>query len=191
MNIYGKSLSLVAAVLIVAGVAWYTYCKFVRVAPEEVFIDKPKAIVGISIKDSLNAPMQERSDHIGKLWKKFHDEKLAEKIPNAIANTMPYGVYHDYNSSAGEETVTVGMEVSSVEPKEEQYTYITVPVGKYLRFSKKDEQKGVHPELVVQLWQDIDKYFADSTKYIRDYKVDFEEYSAQGVDIYISYSVSE
>ncbi|MEQ9116229.1 MAG: effector binding domain-containing protein [Rickettsiales bacterium] len=183
-----KFITIAIGVVVAIVGCWMLYSTFFMnaIKPHEGFINRPIIVVGNSVESSYDYSMETQKELIEKLWKKFHSNKIASKIPDSVAGNRFYGVYSEYGNG-GKYKLTAGTEVASVNRKLEDYSYVTIPVGKYLVFSKKSA-KGFRPQLVIDGWKDIDQYFDNNDDYVRDYKVDFEVYYSDGVDIYISYS---
>lgn len=187
MVISKKNIYIAVGTIVSIMACWFLYSTFFEnaIKPHQGFIGRPIVVVGKSIESSYDYSMETQEEQIGKLWKEFHSSKVASKIPNTVAQNRFYGVYSEYGHG-GKYKLTAGVEVSSIDSKINEYSYVTVPVGRYLVFSKKSS-KGFRPELVVDGWKEVDSYFEKNSKYKRQYAVDFEVYYSDGVDIYISY----
>lgn len=188
MESFKKSLSFLLSLVILIGAGWFLYKKFyLDIKPQEYFLEKPKVIVGISTTSSRQYPLEQQAKQIASLWGDFNKDVLTTKIPNEILGSKPYGVYHSYEED-GKYMVTAGVRVSSVDEKENSYTYITIPVGKYLIFSNTKNNKNQREgDLAVKTWSEVNKFFAKTHKYKRAFQVDFEEYLEGKINIYISY----
>lgn len=174
------ALTLVGLVVIAAGIFLYKMMNDMR--PKEIFLDKPKVIVGISIMSSYKLPIDQQSEAIGNAWDEFKKNDVINTIPNAIDTAHPYGVYHNYGSN-GEYTLTIGAEVDSINPKDEKFTYVTIPAGKYLSF----EKRGMLPKVAIDTWIAAANFFNGSSKYQRTYDVDYEQYINDEFIVHMGY----
>lgn len=141
-------------------------------------------IIGISVK-TTNKDNQAAQD-IGKLWQRFYEENLFEKIPNKLSDDI-YSIYTDYKSDFTDEyTTIIGMQVKSLE---------NVPAGLIGRqFPSDNFEKitaiGPMPKAIVDVWTDIWKRDKElNRKYTYDFEV-YGEKSRNGenseVEIYIA-----
>lgn len=127
-----------------------------------------KLVEGIGIR-TTNQEGQSMKD-IGKVWQRFFEEGMYEKIENKI-NHKTIGLYTDYEGDYTKPyQFIVGVEVS----KKTKNTVKVIPKGQYAKFVIiGDVQKSVG-ELWEKIWQmDLD----------RKYTCDFEEYQNNSEDM--------
>jgi predicted transcriptional regulator YdeE len=130
-------------------------------------------IVGISTR-TTNANGQSSID-IGKLWTRFFDEKISDKIQNKISDDI-YCLYTDYNTinddyNQGDYLCLIGVKVS------DNFDTKLLEIEKLEKFNinrdyyKEFEAHGKLPDCVANTWIHI-----WSEKYQRAYNVDFDLY---------------
>lgn len=121
-------------------------------------------VEGKIIRTNNLLELDPQTAQIGYLWESF--------LSKGDRSLRPYAVYSAYSSDEnGDFDVTVGV-------KSELGTL--VHQNKYLVF----EEKGEAPECVLRAWRSVWEYFKTSEE-TRLFQTDFEEYSADGVQIYI------
>lgn len=113
------------------------------------------------------------TSNISKLWDNYFNSKLFH------TNNIAYGVYYNYkNRHFNDYDILVGIE----ETKNENFDNVIIQSGKYMVFKK----EGNIPQIVVELWQEIWKFF-DKSDIKRAYNTDFEKYIGKDkIEIYIS-----
>ncbi len=133
-------------------------------------------IVGISCKTS-NAPDAASVD-IPKLWKKFYEEGIAEKIPNKTSDAV-FALYCDYEGDYTKPySLVIGCPVASDGQVPDGMVAKTIPQGTYAIFTA----VGDYPASVVKAWQEI-----WSSDLQRTYTGDYELYNtSQDIQIYIA-----
>ncbi|UZM99006.1 GyrI-like domain-containing protein [Lysinibacillus sp. MHQ-1] len=90
-----------------------------------------------------------------------------------LDNQNVYGLYSDYETDVnGNYAITIGVEASKMNDASPEWVIKTIPAAKYLVFTS---HKGKMPEIVIQTWQEIWAWFANS-KVERTYTGDFELY---------------
>ncbi len=144
-------------------------------------------IVGISTQTSNANEITEQAK-IPQLWDHFYQQNITDQIAEQ-KNGHVYGLYSDYETDVnGNYTLTLGVEVNN-DDIQGDLVVKTIPAAKYLVFTS---DKGVMPEVVIQTWQEIWAWFANS-KVERTYTGDFELYDERcanphdsQVDIYIA-----
>lgn len=145
---------------------------------QNICIDK-LMIAGISDITNNKNEISGDTEKISPLWNRYMEENIYEKTLNKSQKKYLYGVYSEYVSDVnGDYKITVGTEVTSPEDA------IIIENQKYLVFSNKSK----FPDVVMDTWDQIWKYFADeNSKYKRAYKVDFEKYiTMDELEIHIS-----
>jgi len=82
-------------------------------------------------------------------------------------------LYSDYETDVnGNYAITIGVEASKMNDASPEWVIKTIPAAKYLVFTS---HKGKMPEIVIQTWQEIWAWFANS-EVERTYTGDFELY---------------
>lgn len=130
-------------------------------------------IVGISAQTS-NAKEITSQAKIPQLWNDFYQQNIIEQIANR-KNSNIYGLYSDYETDVnGEYFITLGVQMLNSLDGDipAGLTVKTVPAAKYLVFTS---DQGALPDVVIQTWQDIWAWFANSGVE-RTYTGDFELY---------------
>ncbi|MCT6903810.1 MAG: effector binding domain-containing protein, partial [Lactobacillus sp.] len=144
-------------------------------------------IVGISTQTSNANEITEHAK-IPQLWADFYQQNIAGQIAER-KNGHVFGLYSDYETDVnGNYTLTLGVEVNNDDIPTDLVVKM-IPAAKYLVFTS---DKGTMPEVVIQTWQEIWAWFANS-KVERTYTGDFELYDERcanphesQVDIYIA-----
>ena len=150
--------------------------------PVKVKVDS-KIIAGVQETTSNEQERDYEGAKIPLPWRQYFQNAILYPLANEVENAPAYGVYHDYeNGTNGEYKVTVGTEVSTDKNVETGYEIVKLAKGEYIRF----DAKGEMPMVVMELWQDIWKYFARNTDIKRSFQTDFEVYLGEDeVSIYI------
>jgi len=145
-------------------------------------------IIGISTKTS-NANELTAQAKIPQLWQDFYEKNIVDQL-SKLDNQNVYGLYSDYETDVnGNYAITIGVEASKMNDASPEWVIKTIPAAKYLVFTS---HKGKMPEIVIQTWQEIWAWFANS-KVERTYTGDFELYDercanpqAAQVEVYIA-----
>ncbi|WP_155593969.1 effector binding domain-containing protein [Lysinibacillus cavernae] len=145
-------------------------------------------IVGISAQTS-NAKEITAQAKIPQLWDHFYQQNIVGQIAER-KNDNVYGLYADYETDVnGDYSITLGVEGLNNAETPAGLVVKTIPTAKYLVFTS---DKGTMPEVVIQTWQEIWAWFANSGVE-RTYTGDFELYDERcanpqetQVDIYIA-----
>jgi len=141
-------------------------------------------VIGIST-ETTNQDSKSMED-MGKLWQKFYQERIPEKIPNKAGDEV-YAIYTDYESKhEGKYTSIIGIKVSSLDIVPEGLVGRSFKADGYIKFTAKGEMPGA----VANIWQAI----WDRDKELnRKYTADFEVYGAKSqrgrnseVEVYIA-----
>lgn len=128
-------------------------------------------IIGISTKTS-NANELTAQAKIPQLWQDFYEKNIVDQL-SKLDNQNVYGLYSDYETDVnGNYAITIGVEASKMNDASPEWVIKTIPAAKYLVFTS---HKGEMPEIVIQTWQEIWAWFANS-KVERTYTGDFELY---------------
>ncbi len=134
---------------------------------------------GLSIRTNNKNEFNTNTAKIARLWDDYVEGKVYSATFNKSKEIYMYGVYSNYTSDLnGAYDVTVAVEV--LKPK----GAIVIENQKFLVFKK----KGELPQIVVDTWAEVWKYFEDkNSEYKRTYSVDFEKYiSKDEIEIYVS-----
>ena len=145
----------------------------------EIFNVEEKTISGFSIRTSNAKEFNSATAQIGKLFQRF-DKSVAVDYKGGARE---FSVYFNYESDvSGEYSVLMGAD--KIVSSSEELASITIPAGKYLKFSA----NGDIPKIVIDTWSQIWKYFSSpDVPHQRAYTIDFEQYKSQlEVEIYIA-----
>lgn len=145
-------------------------------------------IVGISAQTS-NANELTPQARIPQLWNNFYEQDIIGQV-SKMDNQNVYGLYSDYETDVnGNYSITLGVETTNKDETPADLVLKTIPAAKYLVFTS---HKGTMPEVVIQTWQEIWAWFANS-QVERTYTGDFELYDERcanpqeaQVEIYIA-----
>lgn len=128
-------------------------------------------IIGISTETS-NAYELTAQAKIPQLWQDFYEKNIVDQL-SKLDNQNVYGLYSDYETDVnGNYAITIGVEASKMNDASPEWVIKTIPAAKYLVFTS---HKGKMPEIVIQTWQEIWAWFANS-EVERTYTGDFELY---------------
>ena len=128
-------------------------------------------IIGISTKTS-NANELTAQAKIPQLWQDFYEKNIVDQL-SKLDNQNVYSLYSDYETDVnGNYAITIGVEASKMNDASPEWVIKTIPAAKYLVFTS---HKGKMPEIVIQTWQEIWAWFANS-EVERTYTGDFELY---------------
>ena len=139
---------------------------------------KKLMIAGTGVRTNNKDEMSENDGKIVQLWDDYVQGNIYNKTFNKSKEPYLYGVYSNYDSDLnGDYTVTVGVEVTKSK------NAIVIEDQKYLVF----KNKGDFPEVVIDTWDIVWKYFEENDEYERMYTIDFEKYvSETELEIYIA-----
>lgn len=155
--------------------------------PERTHIDG-FFVAGVSTRTNNANEFNPKTAQIPTLWAVYRIDAVANDIVNQISNSPTYGVYHRYASDAnGDYSVTAGVAVvnTALTVEEENIDTIQVMAGDYLVFRALNIDSIDMGQAVVQLWQAVWDYFNAHPDIRRAYQTDFEEYSTDGVAVYV------
>ncbi|MCL1048628.1 GyrI-like domain-containing protein [Shewanella abyssi] len=144
------------------------------VSPERV-TQTAVQLAGLMIRTSNLAEQHTATQKIAPLWQRY----FAERVQTHRDGQLMYGVYYDYQSDMdGEFSLLAGTTAT-----EAQACDLTLIAGDYLKFSAQGEM----PQCVINLWQQVWRYFASpKCEYQRCYLTDYEVYlDSHRVEIYI------
>jgi predicted transcriptional regulator YdeE len=151
--------------------------------PKHAQVDEIK-VIGIGVRTFNNNEANPTTAKIPRLWDRFFAEDIGSKVPNRVNLGALLAVYTNYDSDyMGEYDLVVSAEVSSLDEIPEGTEGLSLPPSEYLIFAA----QGKMPDVVVQTWDWIWRYFSQPTEYQRAYTADFELYKGENaVDIYIA-----
>ena len=99
-------------------------------AARKVTLGAPIQVVGFSVR-TTNAAEAKGDGEIPKLWNRFFQENLGDKIPHRVGQSLIV-VYSDYASDQnGEYTYLLGAPVDSLEGTPKDLAVRTIPAGQY------------------------------------------------------------
>ena len=128
--------------------------------------------IGISVRTKNSENIT--TGDIGKLWGRFFDEGIPEKIPGKVSEEM-MTVYTDYESDQdGAYTAVVCCPVGSLDDIPEGMVGITVPGGKFAVY----QAEGIPPANIVATWEEI----WEEKGYTRRYAADVDIFGAEAFD---------
>jgi predicted transcriptional regulator YdeE len=130
-------------------------------------------VIGIATRTTNAAESDPATASIGKLWTRFYQEGLSDRIPGRIDSSTILGVYTNYESDyTGAHTLLIGSEVEQLDVIPDGMMGIAVPAADYLIFPA----PGSLPDAIVETWARIWIAFADDTDNQRGYTTDIEFY---------------
>ena len=132
---------------------------------------------GFTARTTNQQEMDVEKARIPGLWRQFLE--VVEVDPSSALKG--YGVYSNYQSDwQGAYDITVGTDGDFTA---RERVSITIPAGTFLCF----ETTGSMPHAVLELWEQVWKFFQEEGAPQRTYQCDFEEYrSPDSAAIYIS-----
>jgi predicted transcriptional regulator YdeE len=141
-------------------------------------------LVGIAVRTTNQQEMNPATAKIPGLWERFFQGMIADKVPNKTSFESTLAAYTKYQSDyTGAYDLIVGREVNNLSSIPAGMTGITIPAGKYLRFTA----TGPMPKALIDTWAYIWKYFSKNSQYQRAYTTDYEVHESNDkVDIYIA-----
>jgi predicted transcriptional regulator YdeE len=137
-------------------------------------------LVGLETRTSNALEANPATARIGNNWQQFFARGLGQAIPNQVNPHKLYGVYTQYESDfRGEYSQLVAVAVSEAEAIPDLST-VQAPATCYLLFSGSGEM----PQTVLQVWQQVWAYFAQSAcPHQRAYTTDLEVYDSTRPDV--------
>ena len=134
-------------------------------------------VIGIETRTN-NAKEASAEGIIGRLWHRFIDDAMADKIPEKRDSNL-YAVYSEYASDHhGEYTFTVGAPVKAKTAAPAGMVLKDIPAGRYAVITT---QKGPFPKVIPEAWLEIFK-LEEERKLNRSYRADFELYDERDLD---------
>jgi predicted transcriptional regulator YdeE len=136
---------------------------------------QPLTLVGSETRTTNALEANPATARIGNNWQQFFARGLGQAIPNQPNPHKLYGVYTRYESDfRGEYSQLVAVAVNEV-ASESDLSVVRMPEARYLAFTGMGEM----PQVVLQVWQQVWAYFADSAcPHQRAYTTDLEVYDS-------------
>ena len=132
-----------------------------------------KYIVGWEIRTTNEDEMNPEKAKIPGLWKRVFKEEIWDQVPDQKDSGVLLGAYTRYQSDAnGPYSLIVGVEVDEIDDVPKGMVGITVLAQEYLIFTS----KGESPQMVIDGWGAVWKYFSQSRTLTRAFTTDFERY---------------
>lgn len=130
------------------------------------------AVAGLSVRTRNGDEANPATARIGALWDQFFSRSWARELPGPGADGRLYGVYSAYESNEqGAFDVTAGVAAARAHP-EVHTTQVDVHAGDYLVF----RSEGAMPQMVMDGWSAVWRYFVDHPEARRRFATDFECY---------------
>ena len=127
-------------------------------------------VAGLTARTTNREENDPTAARIGALWNRFFGGESEWTASHRTADARIFGVYSGYESDAhGAFDVTVGVAVSDAAGAA---AAANVEAGDYLVF----EGQGEMPQMVIDTWQRIWRYFDAHPTITRRYRSDFEAY---------------
>ncbi len=143
------------------------------ITPEAVTVAAFR-VAGISVRTTNAAEADPASGRIGPLWDRFFSESWEHKLPPPGADGRVFGVYSRYASDQhGAFDVTAGVAAPDDHQAMPGATMVDIDAGTYLVF----EAEGQMPQLVIDAWGAVWRYFEENPQVQRRFGTDFEAYS--------------
>jgi predicted transcriptional regulator YdeE len=135
------------------------------------------AVIGIETRTN-NAKEATTDGIIGRLWHRFIDDSMADRIPDKTGSSL-YAVYSEYASDHnGDYTFMVGAPVKAETAVPAGMVLKQIPAGRYAVITT---EKGRFPKVIPETWLKIFK-LEDEGKLNRTYRTDFELYGERALD---------
>ena len=154
---------------------------------EKVTLGAPIQVVGFSVR-TTNAAEAKGNGEIPKLWNRFFQEHLGDKIPHRVGQSMIV-VYSDYASDQnGEYTYLLGAPVDSLEGTPKDLTVRTIPAGSYaVLTTPAGPPQQTLPAIWTKIWGMSEAELGGKRSFIADYETydDFSNPESMQVGIHI------
>ncbi|CAN7217351.1 GyrI-like domain-containing protein [Acidovorax sp. LjRoot66] len=131
-------------------------------------------VAGIAVRTRNSDEMNPETSRIGGLWDRFFSESWEHKLPRPGADGRIFGVYSAYESNEqGAFDVLAGVAA----PEDAQVvggaSTIAIEAGDYLVF----HGQGSMPQMVIDAWGEVWRYFGENPQIQRRFTTDFEAYA--------------
>jgi predicted transcriptional regulator YdeE len=157
-------------------------------------------LVGITTRTNNVSEMNPLTAKISSTIQSYMMNKLSSQIQGRARPSVNYCIYTDYESEKitdsnkyeyhGDYTYFIGEEVESFDNVPDDFTKITIPEQKYIKFTT---SHGPMPAIVISAWMEIWNMTAKESGATRSFTTDFEVYDERAqnllnaeVDIYIA-----
>ncbi|BEP94640.1 hypothetical protein GmRootA79_30240 [Acidovorax sp. A79] len=133
------------------------------------------SVAGIAVRTRNSDEMNPAIARLGGLWERFFSQSWERKLPGRDSDGRIFGVYSGYESNEhGAFDVTAG--VATADPELAQAVpgaaRVDIQAGDYLVFTG----HGDMPQMVIDTWVRIWRYFAENPQVQRRFGTDFEAY---------------
>lgn len=130
------------------------------------------AVAGLCVRTRNRDEANPSTARIGALWDQFFSRSWARELPGPGADGRLYGVYSAYESDEhGAFDVMAGVAAAAANP-DVHTAQVEVRGGDYLVF----HAEGSMPQMVMDGWAAVWRYFADQPAVRRRFGTDFECY---------------
>ena len=139
-------------------------------AAQKITLGAPIHVVGFSVR-TTNAAEAKADGEIPKLWGRFFQENLGDKIPHRMGQSLIV-VYSDYASDQnGEFTYLLGAPVDSIADVPRDLTVRTIPAGAYavLTTPAGPPQQTI-PALWAKIWSMSEAELGGKRSFVMDYE---------------------
>ena len=135
------------------------------------------SVAGISVRTRNSDEANPAIARLGGLWNRFFSQSWERKLPARGDDGRIFGVYSGYESNEqGAFDVTAGVAVAEPEQADNQAlpgaACVDIEPGDYLVFTGEGEM----PQMVIDTWVRIWRYFAENPQAQRRFGTDFEAY---------------
>lgn len=131
-------------------------------------------VAGITVRTRNSDEMNPETSRIGGLWDRFFSESWEHKLPRPGADGRIFGVYSAYESNEhGAFDVTAGVAAPEGSEVVGGASTIAVEAGHYLVF----HGQGSMPQMVIDAWGEVWRYFGENPQIQRRFTTDFEAYA--------------
>jgi predicted transcriptional regulator YdeE len=134
-------------------------------------------VAGIAVRTRNSDEMNPAIARLGGLWNRFFSQSWERKLPVRGDDSRVFGVYSGYESNEhGAFDVTAGVAVAEPDPAPALAVpgaaRVDIEAGDYLVFTGGGEM----PQMVIDTWVRIWRYFAENPQVQRRFGTDFEAY---------------
>jgi len=155
------------------------------VAPKLERIERFR-VAGISVRTTNRDESLPDRASIPGMYQRFESERIAEQIPSPVNPSKRIAVYADYEKDqSGKYTILLGQQVTNDINVPDELDHVRINAGNFLRF----HAEGNMPDAVISTWQEVWRYFEESSEHTRKFDTDFELYDSSTpnqADIFIS-----
>lgn len=133
------------------------------------------SVAGLAVRTRNSEETDPGTARIGGLWDRFFSQSWERKLPGRGEDGRIFGVYSGYESDEhGAFDVTAGVAVAAAASATPVPGTVRVDVqpGDYLVFTG----QGSMPQMVIETWGEIWRYFAENPQVRRRFGTDFEAY---------------